>query len=145
MADIQGPISVTNPPSLTDLIFHDENDTTGQTWTLNNDDTVPSGSVGVTGSATTSYNPFDLASLTVNAGSGGNTFNVNNTSAFYPTTLNTGTGDDTTNVFATGRQHARYPRPGRPGHGHSGCRPESSACRTCSARSTSIMTSASPT
>ena len=102
MANIQGPISVTNPPSLTDLIFHDENDATGQTWTLDNDDGVPSGSVAVTGSATTSYNPFDLASLTVNGGSGGNTFNVNATSAFYPTTLNTGTGDDTTNVFATG-------------------------------------------
>jgi large repetitive protein len=102
MANIQGPISVTNPPSLTDLIFHDENDATGQTWTLDNDDGVPSGSVATTGSATTSYNPFDLASLTVNGGSGGNTFNVNATSAFYPTTLNTGDGDDATNVFATG-------------------------------------------
>ena len=56
----------------------------------------------MTGSATTSYNPFDLASLTINAGSGGNTFIVNATSAFYPTALNTGTGDDTVNVFATG-------------------------------------------
>ena len=102
MANIQGPISVTNPSALTDLVFHDENDATGQTWTLNNDDGAPSGSVAVTGSATTSYNPFDLGSLTVNAGSGGNTFTVNATSAFYPTTLNTGTGDDTTNVFATG-------------------------------------------
>ena len=83
MADIQGPISVTNPASLTDLVFHDENDTTGQTWTLDNDDGAPSGSVAVTGSATTSYNPFDLGSLTVNAGSGGNTFNVNGTSGFY--------------------------------------------------------------
>ena len=45
MANIQGPILVTNPPSLTDLIFHDENDATGQTWTLDNDDGVPSGSV----------------------------------------------------------------------------------------------------
>ena len=90
MAGIQGPISVTNPPSLTDLTFHDENDATGQTWTLDNDDGLPTGSVAVTGSATTSYNPFDLASLTINGGSGGNTFTVNATSAFYPTTLNTG-------------------------------------------------------
>ena len=102
MANIQGPISVTNPPSLTDLIFHDENDTTAQTWTLDNDDGAGTGSVAVTGSATTSYDPFDLGSLTVNAGSGGNTFNVDATSAFYPTTLNTGDGDDTTNVFASG-------------------------------------------
>ena len=61
MANIQGPISVTNPPSLTALTFHDENDTTGQTWTLANDDAGLSGSVAVTGSATTTYNPFDLA------------------------------------------------------------------------------------
>jgi Bacterial Ig-like domain len=102
MAGIQGPVSVTNPPSLTDLNFHDENDVTGQTWTLDNDDGVPTGSVAVTGSATTSYNPFDLASLTVNGGSGGNAFIVNNTSAFFPTTLNTGLGGDEVDVFATG-------------------------------------------
>ena len=102
MAGIQGPISVANPPSLTDLNFHDENDTTGQTWTLDNDDGLATGTVAVTGSATTSYNPFDLSSLTVNGGSGGNTFDVNNTSDFYPTILNTGTGDDTVNVYATG-------------------------------------------
>jgi hypothetical protein len=102
MAAIQGPISVTNPPALTALNFHDENDTTGQTWTLDNDDSVPSGYVAVTGSATTSYNPIDLFSLTVNGGSGGNTFTVNNTSAFYVTTLNTGTGNDTTTVSDTG-------------------------------------------
>jgi hypothetical protein len=102
MAGIQGPISVTNPPALTALVFHDENDTTGQTWTLDNDDTVPSGSVAVTGSATTSYNPVDLSSLTINGGSGGNTFTVDNTSGFYPTTLNTGTGTDATTVFDTG-------------------------------------------
>ena len=102
MAGIQGPISVTNPPSLTDLVFHDENDTTGQTWTLDNDDGLGTGSVAVTGSAITNYDPFDLGSLTINAGSGGNTFTVNATSAFYPTTLNTGDGDDTVNVLATG-------------------------------------------
>ncbi len=102
MANIQGPISVVNSPSLTSLNFHDENDTTGQTWTLDNDDTVPTGTVAVTGSATTTYDPSDLSDMTVNGGSGGNTFIVNNTSGNYPTTLNTGAGADTTNVFATG-------------------------------------------
>jgi hypothetical protein len=101
MAGIQGPISVSNPPALTVLVFHDENDTTGQTWTLDNDDTVPTGDVAVTGSADTTYNPFDLKSLTINGGSGGNTFTVNNTSGLYPTTLNTGTGKDSTTVFDT--------------------------------------------
>ncbi len=102
MAGIQGPISVVNAPSFTSLNFHDENDTTGQTWTLDNDDSTPTGTVAVTGSATTTYDPVDLSDMTVNGGSGGNTFIVDNTSGFYPTTLNTGTGDDTTTVFATG-------------------------------------------
>ena len=84
--------------------FHDENDTTGQTWTLDDDDTNGPGlaTVAVNGIATTTYNPGDLSKLTVNGGTGGNTFIVNNTTGFYPTTLNTGTGDDTVNVFATG-------------------------------------------
>ena len=102
MAGIQGPITVLNAFSFTSLNFHDENDTTGQTWTLDNDDGTFAGSVAVTGSATTTYNPVDLSQLTVNGGSGGNTFIVNDTSGFYPTTLNTGTGDDYTQVYATG-------------------------------------------
>ncbi len=104
MAGIQGPISVVNAIYLTSLNFHDENDTTGQDWTLDNDDTSdpPTGTVAVTGSATTTYNPADLIQMTVNGGSGGNTFIVNDTSGFYPTTLNTGTGDDYTQVYATG-------------------------------------------
>ena len=102
MAGIQGPISVENGQSVTSLNFHDENDTTGQTWTLDNDDSVPTGTVAVTGSATTTYNPADLSDMTINGGSGGNLFLVDNTSGFYPTTLNTGTGNDFVNVFATG-------------------------------------------
>ncbi len=102
MAGIQGPISVVNTLSFTSLNFHDEDDTTGQTWTLSNDDILDTGSVAVTGSATTTYNPVHLSQLTVNGGSGGNTFIVNNTSVFYPTTLNTGMGDDYTQVYATG-------------------------------------------
>jgi len=102
MAGILGGISVNDPPSLIALNFHDENDTTGQTWTLDNDDVGSTGSVAVTGLGTTSYIPDDLGSLTINGGSGGNTFTVNNTSGFFVTTLNTGTGNDTVGVFATG-------------------------------------------
>ena len=55
------------------------------------------------GIATTTYRPGDLASpLTINGGSGGNTFNVNHTTSFVTTDLNTGTGVDMVNVFATG-------------------------------------------
>ena len=102
IAGIQGPISIVNPPSLTALNFHDENDTTGQTWTLNNDDGALTGNLAVTGSATTTFNPADLSSLTLNGGSGGNTVLVDNTSAFYPTSVNAGTGDDSVQVFASG-------------------------------------------
>src|SRR5262249_21763651 len=82
MANIQGDISVANANSLTSLNFHDENDMTGQVWTLDNDDGLDTGSVAVTGSATTSYVPSELSDMTVNAGSGGNLFFVNNTSMF---------------------------------------------------------------
>jgi len=102
MAGIQGPISVDNDVSLTALNFDDGSDMTGQTWTLNNNDGVSTGTVAVTGSATTTYDPTDLSELTVNGGSGGNTFHVNNTSGFYPTTLNTGIGSDVVQVYATG-------------------------------------------
>ena len=55
------------------------------------------------GIATTTYRPGDLTSpLTLNGGSGGNTFIVNNTTGLVNTDLNTGTGDDIVNVFATG-------------------------------------------
>ena len=102
MAGIQGRIPVVNGPSLTALNFHDENDTTGQTWTLTNNDTTYTGTVAVTGSATTTYNPVDLSELTINGGGGGNTFVVDNTSEFYPTTLNAGTGSNTVSVYASG-------------------------------------------
>ena len=61
-------------------------------------------SIGLSGGiATTTYQPGDLNSpLTVNGGSGGNTFVVNDTTDDVETELNTGTGNDTVNVFATG-------------------------------------------
>jgi hypothetical protein len=102
MAGIQGAISVVSSGSSTALNFHDENDTTGRTWTLNDNDGQNTGSVAVTGSATTTYTPAGLSGLTVNGGSGGNAFNVNNTTAQAPTTLNTGVGADTVGVISTG-------------------------------------------
>ena len=102
MANIQGLISVDNLPSLTSLNFHDENDTTGQTWTLDNDDVGLTGIVNVTGSAHHHLRSRRSLAMTINGGSGGNTFIVDDTSGFYATTLNTGTGDDHVNVFATG-------------------------------------------
>ena len=106
MAGILGAIGIIDLPDFYTLTFHDENDTTGHTWTLNNNDTraVGHGQRGAERrdrddnlSARRSDSP-----LTINGGSGGNTFIVNNTTSLVETDLNTGTGDDTVNVFATG-------------------------------------------
>jgi hypothetical protein len=101
-ATISAPVTVADTGGTTALSINDQNDTTGQTWTLNNDDGTDTGSVAVTGSGTTSYTPSVLSSLTINGGSGGNALNVNQTSSHYATTLNSGTGNDTVNVLATG-------------------------------------------
>jgi hypothetical protein len=107
MEGILGAINITDTPDFYTLTFHDENDTTGHTWTLDNDDTVGlfgTASVGLSdGIATTTYQPGDLNSpFTINGGSGGNTFIVNNTTSNVETDLNTGNGADTVDVFATG-------------------------------------------
>ncbi|HZZ42239.1 MAG TPA: hypothetical protein VFE58_04835 [Tepidisphaeraceae bacterium] len=103
MENILNGVSITDGPAFYDLNFHDESDTNGHTWTLNNDDVGNTASVALSsGIATTSYRPGDIESVTINAGSGGNTFAVNNTTATVPTTLNTGTGNDTVNVLANG-------------------------------------------
>jgi len=104
MAGILGAIVLNDPPLFYTLTFHDENDATAHTWTLNNDDGLDTASVAFSSPiATTTYKPGDLNSpLTVDGGSGGNTFIVNNTTSFVTTDLNTGTGADTVNVFATG-------------------------------------------
>lgn len=103
MENILGAISISDPPSFISVILHDENDVTARTWTLDNNDGATTGSIAVSGGiAATNYNPDDIGSLTIYAGSGGNTFTVNNTTGFASTTLNTGTGTDTVNVLATG-------------------------------------------
>ena len=110
MAGILGPIGITSspnccgPPNLYSLHFHDENDATGRTWTLNNDDGSNNAAVALSGGiATTTFRPGDLNSASrIFGGSHGNTFNVNSTTGFQSTSLFTGTGDDTVNVFATG-------------------------------------------
>ena len=106
MTGILGAIGITDSESYYTLTFHDENDATARTWTLNNSDAGVSGAATVAlsgGIATTSYRPGDLNSpLTIDGGSGGNTFQVNDTTSFATTVLNTGTGADTVNVPFTG-------------------------------------------
>ena len=63
MAGILGPIGITGSPSFDTLAFHDENDTTGHTWTLDNNDGSNNAAVALSGGiATTTYRPGDLSS-----------------------------------------------------------------------------------
>ncbi len=111
MAGILGAIGIIDGTGFYDLTFHDESDTTPQTWTLNDDDS--NGTHGTAtvalgnGIATTTFHPGDLYpqtpfGLTINGGSGGNTFDVINATGEVPVELNTGSGDDTVNVYAAG-------------------------------------------
>jgi hypothetical protein len=105
---INGPVTVYGPGA-TSLTVDDSVDTIGRAATLS-DVAIGGGRVGTItglGPATISWIPTSSASggvtdLTVKGGSGGNTFNVTNTSTFLTsTTLNTGTGGDTVNVSGT--------------------------------------------
>jgi uncharacterized repeat protein (TIGR01451 family) len=96
---IAASVSVSNPSGLTDLTVNDSADGAGQTASISATD--------VTGlaPATISYTTADLHSLTVDGGTGGNTFTVTNTPAnvftAVTTTLNAGAGADAVTVQAT--------------------------------------------
>ncbi|MFL5329767.1 MAG: beta strand repeat-containing protein [Gemmataceae bacterium] len=97
---INGTVTVRNPPALTTLIIDDSADATSQTATID------AGSLTGLAPATINWFQSDLNSLTIGGGTGGNTFNVNNTpSSIFgtgvSTTLNSGTGADIVNVLAT--------------------------------------------
>jgi hypothetical protein len=85
----------------TSLTINDSNDTTGRTVTMGD------GSVGGLGTGGISWVPTSTSAggvthVEVDGGSGGNTFNINNTSSLFGNTLlNTGAFSDTVNVFAT--------------------------------------------
>jgi len=106
MAGIQGAINISDDTGAYALSFHDENDPISRTWTLNSDDGNDTASVALSNqTAPITYVPSELLSpLTLNGGSGGNTFVVNNTTKYVTTDINTGAGNDTVDVFATGGQ-----------------------------------------
>ncbi len=106
LGDIHGLVAVAatgdiGEPGSTYLYLDDSGDTFGQTVTMNN------GVIDYGFSAPIYYNPSanstgDVTYLAVYGGSGGNTFNVDNTSKlYYKTFLSTGAGNDTVNIFAT--------------------------------------------
>jgi hypothetical protein len=85
----------------TTLVVDDGGDTTGRTVTVSSGEVSGLAPADISWTATSSATG-GVTGLTINGGSGGNTFNVDNTSNFYTSTLlNTGTGSDTVNVYAT--------------------------------------------
>jgi hypothetical protein len=86
----------------------DSADTVGRTVTLNVVDDV--GTLTGLAPATITFDAFGMGGMTINGGSGGNTFNVLGTfsgdhhdfSGIGHTALNTGAGSDTVNVLGTG-------------------------------------------
>ncbi len=106
MQDLTGVINVTNSLGFTALTLDDSEDTTGQTATITDNGT--SGSVTGLSPANINYTDSALSSLTINGGSGGNTFTVDGTltNPFVPsptvTTLNKGSGSfNSVDVTAT--------------------------------------------
>jgi hypothetical protein len=85
----------------TSLYISDSSDQIGRTVTMGDGSITGLGSGGISWTPTSSLTG-GVISVVVDGGSGGNTFNVNNTSnLFLDTLLNTGTGNDTVNVYAT--------------------------------------------
>jgi hypothetical protein len=84
------------------LSINDSADTTARTVTLSPYDTLTGLAPGVIQWVPTSSATGGVTGLTVDGGSGGNTFTVQGTSNFYHNTiLSTGAGNDTVNVEAT--------------------------------------------
>jgi len=105
MQGLNGTINVDNAAGSTALTLDDSQDTASQTASLTDNGTT--GTVTGLSPATINYTDADISSLTVNGGSGGNTFTVNGTlvNPSFPstlTTLNTGISNDVVQVSATG-------------------------------------------
>lgn len=92
---ILAPVNVNNSPSFTILTIDDSADATGRTAILN-----PASITGLAPAAI-NWTITDIATLTINGGSGGNTFTVTGTAPGFADTLNTGTGSDTVTVQGT--------------------------------------------
>jgi hypothetical protein len=91
---VRGPLVVNNPPNFTDVTIDDSQDGAAHAVTVSARQVLGLTTGGI------SFTPQDLRSLTINAGSGGNTFTALNTP--YPqTTLTTGLGNDQVTVRAS--------------------------------------------
>jgi hypothetical protein len=95
LANINGPLTVGNFADYNlDLNIHDELDTLNRTATISG--------AAITGLSNGTINTYDFAldNLTVNGGTGNNTYNLTGSPCHASVTLNTGNGHDTTNLQA---------------------------------------------
>jgi hypothetical protein len=101
LANIQGKVSVANPSGSSILDLYDNSDTTGRTVSMYDGEITGLAPANIYWTPTSSA-IGGVTGLSVYGGSGGNTFNVENTSNFYHWTyLYTGVGNDTVNIYAT--------------------------------------------
>jgi hypothetical protein len=108
LANILGTVGVAdNSGGVASLIIDDSGNTTGQTATLANNSSIlfggPVGQLFWNGyAAQIQWGDQRVSSVTVNGGSGGNTFTVNSTRAAGPSiALNAGAGNDTVQMQGT--------------------------------------------
>jgi hypothetical protein len=111
---ILATLNLENPPAFNSITLDDSADPTARTVTLssfnpNGADSEGNNDIwgrvrGLSASADINFEYLDTASLTINGGSGGNTFTVNSTTMGMPgtTTINSGSGNDTFTITATG-------------------------------------------
>jgi hypothetical protein len=98
-------LDITNARGRSQLTVDDPADVVGRTVLMQTFGGGDASIEGLSQSLIIGYNGFEISSLTINAGSGGNTFNIDDTfkngSTSSVTTLNTGVGADTVNVRGT--------------------------------------------
>jgi hypothetical protein len=102
LASVQSTISIADPAAAYELALHDENDPSDRTWKLDANQSSDAATIDVSGAAQVSIATLNLASLTIAAGAGDDSFQVANTVSRIATTIDAGSGDDTVSVLATG-------------------------------------------
>jgi hypothetical protein len=105
MQSIHGPLNVSNAGSFSAINLNDQADATGRTVTLGTNPGVNQGTVSGLSPGLIIYRLGDLSTLTVNGGTGADTFTVGNTASNgggpANTVLNTGAGNDSVKVAQT--------------------------------------------
>jgi hypothetical protein len=108
---IQGTVNIENPPSSDTITVDDSADSGARNVTFGTLSPNPADSEGnndsygpIVGLAPgqINYEDADTTALTVDGGSGNNTYTVNHTTDFSPTTINSGSGNDSFTIAGSG-------------------------------------------